>query len=235
MALYREVEKQLRDENFQPELLDFELEFLELLQKDPPTTGEDCKRELFPDLNELYFAHGSYGACYKPISDLCNKWRIKMEQDPNHFYYKMLYPKLVHAIKTLAQYVNCPAQNLLLIPNVEYGISSILNSLDFTRDDKIICFDFQYEAVRYAIEHRCKQTGAQLVVVETSLPLTNTSIVSDMSNFLACYQGSIKLAVIEHITSPTAILLPIESLIHLCKEQNILVLVDGAHTAGCSH
>ncbi len=42
----------------------------------------------------------------------------------------------------------------------------------------------------------------------------------------------IRLAIFDHVTSITAIVLPVQSLIALCRKHHVTVLIDGAHALG---
>ena len=42
----------------------------------------------------------------------------------------------------------------------------------------------------------------------------------------------IKITVVDHITSSTAILMPIKEIIDLCHQHDVIVIVDGAHAPG---
>ena len=69
-----------------------------------------------------------------------------------------------------------------------------------------------------------------LKVVDIHLPLSS---YDDLVNaVLAAISPRTKLAVFDHITSPTALQLPLERLVQTCRERGVPTLVDGAAAPG---
>jgi hypothetical protein len=164
--MYKALEKkinQTKEEYTPPTRYPFESEFNKLFTSLPPKFGTDIKLKLFPKLKQNFLAHGSYGACADPIIELGNKWKELIETDPVVFYYEILYPRLIQSIRDLSEFVHTKPNNIVLVNNVEYGIQTILSSLKQSRD--IICFDFNYEAVSFALSKTCKNLGSELIKV----------------------------------------------------------------------
>ena len=46
------------------------------------------------------------------------------------------------------------------------------------------------------------------------------------------YKGSVQLAVVDHITSPSAMVMPIRKIANKLRPLGVLILVDGAHAPG---
>lgn len=97
----------------------------------------------------------------------------------------------------------------------------------------MVVFNTVYGAVATAVQELlCAPTGASLKVLELPDKLTAPhQVVQLLDNHL---QGSTaaKVAVFSHVTSPTAIVLPVLELIRVCRAHGVLVVVDGAHSLG---
>eukprot|EP00899_Mesostigma_viride_P020342 jgi/Mesvir1/28309/Mv04829-RA.1 len=139
MGLYDDVEQWVRRDSsyVAPPLPDFEAAVRKAYPI-PSSAEEDCGRApgaqlksaefLFKD-GLVFVAHGSYGATPRATLTLANSWRRHVEYQPVDFFYKELYPQLVASIRELASFVCCEASDLVLVPNVEFAINSVLQSL----------------------------------------------------------------------------------------------------------
>ncbi|KAJ3148372.1 hypothetical protein HDU86_007481 [Geranomyces michiganensis] len=108
-------------------------------------------------------------------------------------------------------------------------------SISLKPRDVIIAFDITYQAVLYAARLACKRAGAELITIPMSFPVTTQSVLSDLEKFLVARtstDGKIRLCILQHITSPTAIVLPVKHLTRACHKLGIPVLIDGAHAIG---
>ncbi|TPX63347.1 hypothetical protein SpCBS45565_g06682 [Spizellomyces sp. 'palustris'] len=182
-----------------------------------------------------FLAHGSYGATCRPVLDVLRKWQLRMEASPVRFFYDMLYPYIVRSVRLVSGLVGARPEDTVLVTNVEVGMNAVMRSLTFGPGDKIIAFDLTYTAVLYSAQHICDRTGAELLTFPMTFPVSSESVVADLRRFLEGYDqrcGTIRLAIFQHITSPTALLLPVRKLITSCREYNIPVMIDGAHSIG---
>ncbi|KAI8823637.1 pyridoxal phosphate-dependent transferase [Fimicolochytrium jonesii] len=183
-----------------------------------------------------FLAHGSYGATSQPVLDVSRKWQLQMEASPVRFFYDTLYPYLVRSVRDVAEFIGANRENVVLVTNVEVGMNAILRSIPFQKGDRIIAFDVTYTAVLHSVQHICDFTGAKLSTISMPLRLTPSNVVKQLIAYLEndnpSPDGKIHLAVFQHITSPSAIVLPIGELIRICRQYGIMVMVDGAHTIG---
>ncbi|KAJ3235329.1 hypothetical protein HDU81_000605 [Chytriomyces hyalinus] len=184
----------------------------------------------------IFLAHGSYGRVPAALVATNLAWTTQVETNPVHFYYRTLYPYLIRSTRAAAAFVGASPSRVALVSNVENAFASVLNSLKHAWNDahRLAAFDFTYGACRTALERVCEERGCKLDIIQTLSPLSRESIQADFTKYLHEHpdRDSIKLAFFEHITSPTALVLPVEQLIQLCRANNILSLVDGAHAIG---
>jgi isopenicillin-N epimerase len=222
--MYRKLEKEIRSETFILTYRPFEQKWINYFADNEPLNVKDL---IFPHLNERYLAHGSYGACAVPLQEIHREWINEMEKDPNYFYYDTLYPYLLRSIRTLSQFVHTDPTNLVLVKNVEYGIQSVISSV-LKPGDKVAVLDFNYEAIVYATERIVGKDN--IIKVTTKLPVTDESLLFAIEGTLR--ENSIKMLILEHISSPSAIVLPVDQIGRLCRTLGVLTLVDGAHGVG---
>lgn len=236
MAAYRQIEESIAQSDLEytaPQPLEFEAKWISYCSSHPPHAfGIEIKSLFLLDPNLIYLAHGSYGAALKPILDARHSWSTLIESNPVHFYYKLLFPYLVRTLRQVASFVGSIPRNLVFVTNVEFGIQSVLNSVPVSEGDVWVCFDLTYEAVRHSMEFIATRRGAVVSIIPTTTPITSDSIINNFKNHVELYNGKCSLACFEHITSPTAIVMPVAKLIQVCKAKHILSLIDGAHTIG---
>jgi isopenicillin-N epimerase len=227
MSSYRKVEKQIKqpfDVTYRP----FEQKWIDYFMETDPL-NINIKQELFPSLKDRYLAHGSYGSCPLLLQEIQQEWIKEMENDPTYFYYETLYPFIVRSVFCLSRFINTEPTNIVLVKNVEYGIQSVLSSI-VAEKDVIAYLDFNYDAVSYAIQNICQQKNALSQIIPTELPITIDSLLQAIERVFQSH--TVSVFVVEHITSPTAIVLPLKEICFLCKKYNVLTVVDGAHGVG---
>lgn len=123
-----------------------------------------------------------------------------------------------------------------ILQNVEYGMASVFQLMRdhiLKRHHQVLHLDLTYGATKYALQRLCEQTGSQLVEVSLPTRLTRPGQVAEViDEALGSGAGNSKFLVIEHITSPTGIVLPIRDIVKVAHSYGVLVLVDGAHGLG---
>lgn len=177
--------------------------------------------------------HGSYGAVPRVVQDEQQRLRAQMEAHPDGFMARIepvgaeRAPRAVAA--AVGRMVGTDGQRLALVENASSGVQAVLNSLPLSHGDGILVTDHQYNAVRLAVEARCRETGAIPQVVRLPLPLTDDAIVERV---LDAAGPHVKLALLDHITSSTALRFPIERIAPELRRRGIALFVDGAHAVG---
>jgi isopenicillin-N epimerase len=117
-----------------------------------------------------------------------------------------------------------------LVTNATEGVNCVLRSLKFSAGDELLTTNHVYNAVRQAMKYAAMQSGAAYKEVEIPVPISSLGEIED--RILSAVTSQTKLLVIDHITSPTAIVFPVASILTACKDLGVDVLVDGAHAPG---
>lgn len=188
-------------------------------------------RELWalrPDV--LYLNHGSFGACPRPILERQTRLREEMEREPVDFLSRGLPDGLRAVRREVAAFVSADPDGLAFVSNATAGVNAVLRSLDLRPGDEILETDHGYAACRKATRFVAARTGAVVRTAPVPFPVaTEDEIVSAV---LARVGPRTRLAVIDHVTSPTALVLPIERIIRELRARGVETLVDGAHALG---
>jgi isopenicillin-N epimerase len=183
---------------------------------------------LDPDF--LTVNHGSYGATPKPVLAAQRAWQDRLERQPSRFM-STVYPVAIRdAANTMAAFLNVSGNDLVFVDNATTGCNAVLRSLTFDPGDEILILSHAYGAVRNAIRYVAEQAGAK--IVEAIVPFPDPTEDGLVAAVAAAITPSTRLAVIDHITSGSAIVLPAQLIATVCHAAAIKILIDGAHAPG---
>jgi isopenicillin-N epimerase len=130
----------------------------------------------------------------------------------------------------LAQFIGAAADDLVFVPNATTGVNTVLRSLEFRRGDELLTTDHAYNACRCALDFTAARAGARVVVAEIPFPLASAQQVVDA--VLARVTRRTRLALLDHVTSSTGLVLPLEQIVSKLSARGVETLVDGAHAPG---
>ena len=177
-----------------------------------------------------FLNHGSFGACPIPVLEAQAEYRARLEREPVHFMVEDLEPMLDEARAALSAFVDAPAEGLAFVPNATAGVNAVLRSLEIGPGDQLLTTSHAYNACTNALRFVAERAGAEVVVVELPVPLVSDDDVAQ--RVLGAVTGRTRIFLLDHITSPTAAILPAARLIRELDARGIDTLVDGAHAPG---
>ena len=177
-----------------------------------------------------YLNHGSFGACPAAVLAVQSALRLEMEREPVDFLAVKLQGRLDAARDALAAFLGAAAADLVFVSNATTGVNAVLRSLTFAPGDELLTTNHTYAACRKTIDYVAARSGARVLVATVPFPLdTDEQVIEPI---LACVSPRTRLAVLDHVTSPTALVLPVARLIAELRSRGIETLVDGAHAPG---
>jgi len=183
---------------------------------------------LDPSVTQLN--HGSFGACPRAVLDAQSRLRERMERQPTLFHARELEALLDEAREALAAFVGAQAEDLAFVVNATQGVNSVLRSLDLAPGDELLVTDHEYNACANALRVACERSGATPVLVRIPLPIGDPQEVVDA--ILDKVTPRTRLALVDHVTSQTGLIFPIEEIVRRLDERGVDTLVDGAHAPG---
>jgi isopenicillin-N epimerase len=196
----------------------------------PPVNEPSLAAHWSLDPTITFLNHGSFGACPRAVQEVQTELRARLERDPVQFFIRELASRLGAANAALATFVGCDAEDLVFVPNVTTGVNTVVRSLRFAPGDELLTTDHAYPACRNALAWVAERSGARLVTARVPFPLT--SAAESESAILAAATPRTKLALLDHVSSPTGLVFPIARLVSALAERGIDTLVDGAHAPG---
>jgi len=188
------------------------------------------RSEWLLDPDVTFLNHGSFGATPRAVLAEQDRWRARMERHPTAFMTYDLPAALRAAATRLAEFVDAADRDLAFVENATVGCNAVLNAFQLAAGDEILVTDHCYPAIRNAAEHVALRAGARVVEAAMRLPLKDAaSLVAAIGS--RCGPRT-RLVILDHVTSPTAVLCPIRDLTAMCRASGAAVLVDGAHAPG---
>ncbi len=182
------------------------------------------------DPKVVFLNHGSFGSCPRPVLEFQQALRERMERQPVQFLVRELEPMLNHARVALAQFAGAHPDNLVFVPNATTGVNTVLRSLSFESGDELLVTDHEYNACRNALEYVASRSGAKVIVAPLPFPVESTGQI--LEAILSRVTARTRLALIDHVTSQTALVLPIARIVRELAARGVDTLVDGAHGPG---
>ncbi|TAL09733.1 MAG: aminotransferase class V-fold PLP-dependent enzyme, partial [Nitrospirae bacterium] len=177
-----------------------------------------------------FLNHGSYGACPRAVLEAQQHFRERMERNPVEFLTRALEPLLDEARQELAAFLGADPQNLVFVPNTTTGVNAVLRSLRFEPGDEVLTTTHVYAACRNALDFIADRTGARVVMAAIPFPVESPERIGEL--ILAAKTPRTRLALLDHVTSPTGLIFPIAGLVRELATHGIETLVDGAHAPG---
>ena len=183
---------------------------------------------LDPDV--VFLNHGSFGACPRVVLEGQQRLRDEMERQPVSFFVRRFYDRLDEARASLADFVGADPACLAAVSNATSGVNAVLRSLRMEPGDELLVTDHEYNACRNALDYVAERSGARVVIVPLPFPGATPKGIEE--TILGAVTERTRLALFDHVTSQTALVLPVASLVRRLHEQGVDSLIDGAHAPG---
>jgi isopenicillin-N epimerase len=176
-----------------------------------------------PDVT--YLNHGSFGPSPRCVRDERQRWSERLETQPMQFFVRELEEALDAAAASLGEFVGAAAKDLIFVDNATYGMNIVAASLDLQPGDEVLLTDHEYGAVVRLWRRKCQSAGAKVVTA----PLAVSHERPCVDSLFQSVTDRTRLIVISHVTSPTALILPVKEICREAGSRGIPVCIDGPH------
>ncbi len=183
---------------------------------------------LDPDI--VFLNHGSFGAVPRPVFETYQHWQRELEANPVIFLGRRLSGLLAQSREKLGAFINAAPDDLTFVPNVTYALNIVTRSLDLQPGDVVLTTDHEYGAINRAWRFSCQKKGAKLVNQQITVPVTDPAAVAEQ--IWSGVDKRTKVISLSHITSPSALILPVAEICRRARAAGIITVIDGAHAPG---
>ena len=196
-------------------------------------SGAGRLRDLFlldPDV--IFLNHGSFGACPRPVFEVYQSWQRELERQPVEFLHtgRRFKTLMREAREALAAYVGADPDDLAYVTNATTGMNVVARSLPLEPGDEVLATDHEYGAIDFTWQFVCERRGARYIRAPLSVPVRSARDIVE-----AIWQHvtpRTRVLAVSHLTSPTALILPVADLVRRAREHGIISVIDGAHAPG---
>lgn len=202
-----------------------------MIQFTLPMGEQSSMKEMFlldPDV--IFLNHGSFGATPRPVFESYQRWQLEMEKQPVEFLGRRSDGLLDDARSILSDYLGTKRDNLVFVTNATTGVNIIARSLHLGSGDEVLASDHEYGALDRTWRYLSQTSGFTYINRPTSLPIQNAE--QWVEEFWEGVTDQTRVIFLSHITSPTAILLPVAEICRRSRRAGIRTIIDGAHAPG---
>jgi isopenicillin-N epimerase len=194
------------------------------------TFGAALRPEWWLDPDVDFLNNGSFGACPKVVLEAQDAWRRRLETQPVRFMMAEAPPKIREVASALGVFVGARGEDLVWVDNATSGVNAVVGSWRLGPGDAVLTTTHVYGAVDRTLQYHASRGGFRLDHADVPFPLGGADAV--VAAFEAAITPETRWAVVDHVTSATGLVWPVERLVAACRSRGIRVLVDGAHAPG---
>ncbi len=188
----------------------------------------NLKQHFLLDPSVTFLNHGSFGATPKDVFAEYQRWQMEMEKQPVEFLGRRITGLLAESRAVLGKYMGTHADNLVYTQNVTISMNIIARALELGTGDEVLTSDHEYGAMDRMWRFLSREHGFTYI----NQPVKLTSHADFIESFWQAVTPRTRVIFLSHITSPTAIIFPIEEIICRAREKGIITIIDGAHVPG---
>jgi isopenicillin-N epimerase len=191
------------------------------------------------DPTGAYLNHGTVGVTPLRVMEAQRQIRDEIERHPSRFLLREAAgrfatstsskSRLRQAADRVAAFLGARGEDLVFVDNVTAGANAVLRSFPFEPGDEILVSDLGYGGVTRAAMFAVRTRGAVVRTVEVPWPFGAERIADAL---VEAAGPRTRLAIVDHVSSGSALVLPVASIAERLKERGVPLLVDGAHAPG---
>ena len=180
------------------------------------------------DPSVTFLNHGSFGATPRPVFEEYQRWQLELERQPVEFLGRRFNGLMAESRTVLGEYLGTHADNLVYTQNVTISMNIVARSLDLGAGDEVLASDHEYGAMDRTWRFLAKEHGFTYI----NQPVSLVSREAFTDSFWSAVTPRTRVIFLSHITSPTAVIFPLDEIIQRARRAGIITVIDGAHAPG---
>lgn len=207
-----------------------------------PAFGRSVLDEFPLDPAITYLNHGTVGVTPRRVLAEQQAIRDEIERQPSRYLLRELTapatsvglprrekPRLRVAADAVARFLGAEGDDLVFVDNITTGANAVLRSFPFAPGDEVLLTDLGYGGIVRAAQFAAREKGAQVRIVTMPWPPTPETYADAIVEAVG---PRTRLAVVDHITAESALVLPLADIAARLRARGVAVLADGAHAPG---
>ena len=182
------------------------------------------------DPSIIFLNHGSFGSLPEAVAEAAERHRRFIEAQPIARLGRGVGELLRAPKEALGRLVGAPPDRLGLIENATAGIGAVLRNIAWQPGDEVVTTGHVYGAVRQALFRERDLHGIAIREVPVPLPIRSSQDI--VERVVSALTARTRLVVVDHVTSPTALIIPVKEIVTACHARGVAVMIDGAHAPG---
>jgi len=178
----------------------------------------------------IYLNHGGFGATPKDVVNEKIRILSAIEENPVGTFAHKITVEWHNIVDEIARRFSLDANSVAIVDNATDGINVVLRSLSLTPGDEILLTSMTYDAIAIAARHIADKHGATIAVAQMRFPDPDPQ--QCLQAVAKALRPRTRIVILDHITSSTALVMPVADMIAVCRARDVPVLVDGAHAPG---
>lgn len=176
--------------------------------------------------------HGSFGATPIPVLDAAAAEQRECRANTDLYLRYKMEAKMEPARQKLCEVLDADPLNMVFVANATIGVNTILRSMPLEKGDVVIAASTTYGACANTLRFLEERVGIVPVFIKIKYPMSSDEIVQAYENAIKESEGPVKFGFFDAVSSMPAARLPWERLVELCKQYNVMSIVDAAHCVG---
>ena len=175
----------------------------------------------------IYLNQGSFGISPRIVRQARRRWIDELDCQPMDFYVREFEPLLAKTLDQLAQFLNTVKESLIFVENATTGMNIVADNFPLNAGDQVLSNNHEYGAVHRIWDRACERADAQHRIAR--LPDIFESHEQVVEAVFAEVNEHTRLIIVSHITSATALIMPVQAICDRAGEMGIPVCIDGPH------
>ncbi len=204
------------------------------------TFGRTLRGEWLLDPAITYLNHGTVGATPRRVLEAQRAIQDDVERQPSRFLLRELAaisagypgggrPRMRVAADAVGAFVHADGNDVAFVDNATTGANAVLRSFLFEPGDELLVSDLGYGGVTNAAVYAARERGAVVRTVVLEPPFRAGTLAEAFERAVG---PRTRLAVVDHITADSALVLPLADIAARLRRLGVAVLADGAHAPG---
>ena len=194
------------------------------------STRSSLRKHWLLDPSIVFLNHGSFGATPRVVLARQDEYRRRMEEEPVRFLARELEPLLDEVRRDFAKFIGASSDDLAFVTNATAAVNGVLRSLKLNANDDLLVTNHEYNASANALNFVAERSGARVKVIEVPFPIRSPGDV--VERIVSATTTRTRLLLIDHITSQTGLILPLQRIVAEMTALGVDTVVDGAHGPG---